>query len=130
MKFDDFIDRVKEWGENTSSIDSIVLVGSYARGTNKPTSDIDLCILTTEKDELISDTDVFSEFGEVQRKTEEYYGAVTSIRIWYKDGFEVEYGIAEPSWIDQPLDAGTHQVLIDGYKVLIDKYGKFENIEL
>lgn len=52
-----------------------------------------------------------------------------TLRVWYKNGFETEYGIAEPSWIDKPFDPGTHKVLSDGHKLLINKYGKFENIQ-
>lgn len=53
----------------------------------------------------------------------EYNGACTSIRVWYRDGKEVEFGVAEPSWISRSLDAGTYQVLSDGYKNILDKNG-------
>ena len=49
----------------------------------------------------------------------EYYGACTSIRVWYEDGREVEFGIVEPPWISMPLDNGTYRVLSDGYKIII-----------
>ena len=51
----------------------------------------------------------------------EYYGACTSIRVWYEDGREVEFGIVEPPWISMPLDNGTYRVLSDGYKIIIHK---------
>lgn len=38
-------------------------------------------------------------------------------------GFVREFGIVEPSWISKPLDAGTYQVLCDGYKVVLKKKG-------
>ena len=41
----------------------------------------------------------------------EYYGACTSIRVWYEDGREVEFGIVEPPWISMPLDNGTYRVV-------------------
>ena len=65
-----------------------------------------------------------------QKKQTGYYGACTSIRVWYKDGPEVEFGIVEPSWMSMPLDDGTHKVLSDGYKVVIDKKLYFKNLEL
>jgi len=97
---------------------------------NKETSDIDLCILTTEKSEIISNLNIFYQFGNSEKVNIEYYGAVTSIRVWYRNGFEVEYGIAEISWIDRPLDSGTHQVLSDGYKIIVDKCDYFKDINL
>ena len=60
----------------------------------------------------------------------EYYGACTSIRVWYEDGREVEFGIVDPTWVSKPLDAGTHKVLSDGYKIVIDKKRYFENLQL
>ena len=47
-----------------------------------------------------------------------------------KDGKEVEFGIVDPSWIAVPLDAGTYKVLSDGYKIIIDKRGYFEDLKL
>lgn len=128
MNYIKFIKDITEWGYIEDFIEAIVLVGSYARGTNKPTSDIDLCILTSNKQEILDNPDVFKRFGDIKRIETEYYGAVTSLRIWYVDGFEVEYGLALPSWIFVPLDEGTQNVLDDGYQVLVDKYDYFKNI--
>lgn len=60
----------------------------------------------------------------------EYYGECTSVRVWYESGLEVEFGIVEPSWISLPLDNGTHKVLSDGYKVIVDKKNYLKNFEL
>lgn len=59
--------------------------------------------------------------GVLKKRQTEYYGICTSIRVWYTDECEVEFGIVEPSWIENPLDAGTYKVLSDGHKVIIDK---------
>ncbi len=125
-----FINRLKEFAFNDEYIESIIIVGSYARGTNKETSDLDLCIITTNKSEMIANPDFISELGAFSNMQIEYYGACTSVRVWYENGLEVEFGIVEPSWIDLPLDDGTYKVLNDGYKVIIDKKQYFQNIEL
>ena len=65
------------------------------------------------------------QFGTVARRQTEYYGACTSIRVWYEGGPEVEFGLVEPSWIARPLDAGTMQVLQGGYRVILDKKQRF-----
>ena len=129
-KLEKFIKDIKEWAEKDVHIKSIIIVGSYARGTNTETSDIDLCIITTNKAEMVEKQDFVKIFGEFEKKQTEYYGACTSIHVWYKDGPEVEFGIVEPSWMSIPLGDGTHKVLSDGYKVVIDKKQYFNNLEL
>lgn len=124
-----FINKLKEFAINDSHIESIIIVGSYARGTNKETSDLDLCMIVTNKNKMIENSDFTKVFGEIDKKQIEYYGACTSIRVWYKNGLEVEFGIVEPSWVSIPLDNGTYKVLCDGYKVIIDKKKYFQNLE-
>lgn len=127
--FDVFISKVKRWGEQSKEINAIILVGSYARGTHSKSSDIDLVILTNDKENMISNPMFINQFGKQSKMGIEYYGAVTSIRVFYEEGFEVEFGIAEISWIAQPLDSGTRQILDEGYKVIIDKGNYFESIK-
>ena len=126
--FEDFIHALKEFSFHTSHIESVIIVGSYARGTNKESSDLDIVIITANKAEMVSDQDFVHIFGEINKKQTEYYGACTSIRVWYKNGKEVEFGIVKPSWIKTPLDAGTRKVLSDGYKVIYDKKKHFKNL--
>lgn len=128
--FEDFISKLKEYAENSSHIESVLIVGSYARGTNKENSDIDIIIITSNKSEMVTDQLFAQAFGEVHKQQTEYYGACTSIRVWYGDGKEVEFGIVEPSWISIPLDSGTYKVLSDGYKLIVDKKKYFEKLEI
>ena len=128
--FEDFFNELKEYARNNSRIESIIAVGSYARGTNKDNSDLDIVIITSDKPGMIANQDFTQNFGEVYKQQTEYYGACTSIRVWYKDGKEVEFGIVDPSWISIPLDTGTYKVLSDGYKIIIDKKRYFEYLEL
>lgn len=126
--FEKFFNDLKEYAESTSHIESILIVGSYARGTNKENSDLDIVIITSNKSDMITKQDFTQEFGEVYKQQTEYYGACTSVRAWYSDGKEVEFGIVEPSWVAIPLDTGTYQVLSDGYKLIVDKKRYFENL--
>lgn len=128
--FEEFISKLKEYAENSSHIESVLIVGSYARGTNKENSDIDIIIITSNKSEMVTDQLFTQAFGEVHKQQTEYYGACTSIRVWYGDGKEVEFGIVEPSWISIPLDSGTFKVLSDGYKLIVDKKKYFEKLEI
>lgn len=126
----DFFDKLKEVAENTSHIEAVLLVGSYAKGTNTKNSDIDIVIITSHKAKMIATHDFIQQFGIINKQQIEFYGACTSIRAWYKDGNEVEFGIVAPSWISKPLDIGTHNVLADGYKIIIDKKQYFKELIL
>jgi len=126
--FEDFIEQLKEWAVNEPLVEVIILVGSYAKGTQKIDSDIDLVILTSNKQYYIENTHLLSIFGLIDRLNIENYGECTSIRVWYKNGLEVEFGMVPLTWIDLPLDQGTQQVLSDGYKVLVDKKRMFSSI--
>ena len=111
-------------------IDSVIIVGYYARSTYKETSDIDLVLITSNKKEMIKNQEFIKLFGDVNKSQLEYYGACTSIRVWYEDKKEVEFGIVETNWINQPLDRGTYKVLSDGFKVIIDKKEYFKNLNI
>lgn len=124
---ENFFDEIKKYATNSTFIDSIILVGSYASGKNKIDSDIDLVLVTASKEEMLKNDEFINEFGWVLKKQIEYYGACTSIRVWYQDGKEVEFGLVSPSWLQLPLDSGTAKVLSDGYRVLIDKKGYFND---
>jgi predicted nucleotidyltransferase len=99
-----FLNDVREWGESDARINGILLVGSYAKGTQREDSDIDLVIISSQKERLIHNPDFMNRFGHVKNFSVEFWGACTSFRIYYDD-MEVEFGIVEPSWLHQPLDA-------------------------
>lgn len=130
MIINEFINKLISFSANNSHIESIIIVGSYARGTNKDNSDLDVVIITSDKLGMVTNEEFIQGFGEIYKKQTEYYGECTSIRVWYKNGQEVEFGIVEPSWIKKPLDAGTKRVLSDGYRVISDKKNYFQNLVL
>lgn len=125
-----FLDKVKDCGEKSDLINAVVLVGSYAREEQREDSDVDLVIISTTPKLLLEDEKFISDFGKVTKTQKEDYGRVTSIRAWYEDGIEVEFGITSPLWISKPLDEGTLKVLKDGYRVILDKRNYFTNINV
>ena len=120
-KSDQFIAKFIDWVTTQSHIEAVALVGSYANGTASEESDIDLILLVTDPDKLIDDIKWVYQFGVVSDNQIEHYGKVTSIRVWYSNGPEVEFGITYPTWASSPLDSGTQQVIDNGMKVLFER---------
>lgn len=63
-----FTKNVEEWAKKDSHIESVIIVGYYARGTNKDTSDIDLCVITSNKINMIENQDFTKTFGSIEKK--------------------------------------------------------------
>jgi predicted nucleotidyltransferase len=124
-----FLAAVKLWGETQSDIWAILLVGSYARGQAREDSDVDLVVLTNRPGQYLDNHSFAESFGIIKQIETEYWGRVTSFRIWYQDSFEVELGITTPDWItEDPLDSGTLKTISDGAKVIIDRIGNLEKL--
>ena len=123
-----FLRRVSAFAAAHAAIEALLIVGSYAWGAARADSDLDLVLITPDKADFVLHDDFVRRFGAVRKKQTEYYGACTSVRVWYQNGPEVEFGIVEPGWIKKPLDEGTKRVLQDGYRVLVDKKHYFETL--
>ena len=69
--------------------------------------------------------------GKVERQQVEDYGKATSLRVWYEDWLEVEYGLTDETWAALPLDEGTQAVISrcgsDQRQRRSTRTGSFEN---
>ena len=128
--FGRMIPQISQWARENPMVEAVFLVGSYARGTPTPQSDLDVMILTPQKLFFLEHTQFAHSFGPVIASQWEDYGPCTSLRVWYQGGEEVEFGLVEPSWLQQPLDPGSREVLRGGYRVLVDKPGYFQDLIL
>ncbi len=117
----EFVDGFLRWAQVQADIQAVALVGSFARGQARPDSDIDLVILTDRPRKYLQNPGWTWLFGPVERHQIEDYGKVTSLRVWYVSGPEVEYGITSRRWLDLPLDAGTRQVIEAGLLILFER---------
>ena len=121
---EEFIPDFTQWARDQRSILGAVLVGSHARGTAKPDSDIDVVMICESSATFLEDDRWFKRFGSPTRVQNEDYGVVQSWRVWYASGLEVEFGITTRAWVSaDPIDPGTERVLQDGYMILCDKEG-------
>lgn len=118
---DKFIDEMTQWATTRPEIQALALVGSHARGTAKKDSDIDLILMTNRPDDYLNAFQWVQKFGDIQKTQIEFYGLVTSLRVWYVNGLEVEYGITDQRWAALPIDPGTQTVILDGFRVLFER---------
>jgi predicted nucleotidyltransferase len=118
-----FLESFIQWAKSQSDISAVALVGSHARNAATNDSDIDLVILTSRVNDYLHDRSWLTAFGDIKNYREEHYGKVTSLRVFYDDGLEVEYGFATPDWAETPIDEGTLRVLKEGMRVLHDPLG-------
>jgi predicted nucleotidyltransferase len=121
IRVDEFLTQFTAWASAQPNILGAALVGSYARGTAKETSDVDLVVLARQPEPYLQTTDWTHQFGQIQRNQTEDYGRLISLRVWYADGLEVEFGLTDESWAAVPLDEGSRRVIADGMRVLFER---------
>ena len=117
----DFIEDFMRWSTKRKDIRAVALVGSYAREAATETSDVDLVIITEDPQKYLTNDDWVKVFGTAITKKIEEYGKLTSLRVWYESGLEIEYGFTTWEWAKTPLDKGTKRVIDDGMRVLFEK---------
>ena len=117
------LEEVTKWAEDQPGIIGVALVGSYARGEARVDSDIDLVLLAARPQDFINKPAWINQFGAVKSYTVEDWGLVTSLRVYYEDGLEVEYGLTSSEWAEEPIDDGTYRVISDGMRIFLDREG-------
>lgn len=114
------IDDVRTWATERNDVQAVVLVGSYARQTERMGSDVDLLVLADEPDRL-ADSGWFEMLRPGARLVRAMnWGPVRERRMRLRSGLQVELGIAPISWAAVPLDEGTRRVLSDGHRLIYD----------
>ncbi|MFZ1466645.1 MAG: nucleotidyltransferase domain-containing protein [Anaerolineae bacterium] len=116
-----FLNEFVEWAEMQPDIQAVALVGSHARNAATESSDVDLVVITRQPDEYLRRTEWAQRFGQVLHHHIEDYGLLISLRVWYADGPEVEYGLTDERWSALPLDEGTQRVITDGMRILFER---------
>ncbi len=116
-----FIASALDWFANRPDVHAVALVGSHARGGARPNSDIDLVVVVQDPETYLNDTGWTSVFGNVANSSVENWGDVTSLRAFYSDGPEVEFGFTTDAWCYLPPDPGTRAVVQAGCVVLFDR---------
>lgn len=120
-----FFAAITRWSHQRRQLRGLLLVGSYARASARPDSDVDLVLLWDAPATYLADYAWVYSFGNpLQAPTLKDYGMVQSLRVFYESGLEVEFGLTSVRWATtDPLDPGTRQVVSDGAKILYDPDG-------
>lgn len=111
------LEHLSNWAPSRPDIVAVGVVGSWARGIRRSDSDVDIVVLTTEKQAYLETDDwIEASLGEplpVVRRAE--WGVLTERRLQTPSGFEVEMGFVAPSWAaTDPVDPGTATVVGGG----------------
>jgi len=120
---------VTDWAAHQPTIAAVALVGSHARGEARPDSDIDIVLLCEEPHTFLVDTSWIHSFGAVERCHTEDWGMVTSLRVYYTEGLEVEFGMTTLAWAAVPADSGTRHVVAQGMCILWDREGVLARLQ-
>jgi uncharacterized protein len=124
------LEEVAQWAARRTDIAAAALVGSWARGTARVDSDIDLMILTDSlmlfrQDEgWIDEIQLADMDAHIASWEDQDYGVVWSRHVCLDDKTKIEFSFGSPSWAAvEPVDAGTFRVISDGCRILYDPTG-------
>ena len=129
------LEIVTEWAAGRGDIVGLALVGSWARDTANPDSDIDLILLTPNPDAFrvssawLTEID-WSKLGwSIRSYRDARYGVVWSRHVELSGGTLVEFSFGLPSWAaTRPCGAGTQSVVSRGCRILLDPIGLLQNV--
>lgn len=54
---------------------------------------------------------------------------VTSLRVYYRERFKVEFGLTSLVWAALPVDPGTASVVSNGMRILVDGEGRLGRLQ-
>jgi uncharacterized protein len=115
------IDAARRMAEERRDIRALALVGSRARGTAGPRSDIDLLVLSDDPDAYLARDDWIAALGAFEPLATRGWGAVTEHRLRHRGGLEIDFAVGRPSWAStDPIAPGTARVVDDGFRILYD----------
>jgi predicted nucleotidyltransferase len=125
---EDLIERVTRWADDRDDVAGLLLVGSRARGTARPGSDIDLVLITNELDGY-ADGRWADELNLGDLIGARSWGPITERRFRTGIGLEVELNIGSADWASvDPVDSGTRRVVTDGARILLDPEGMLADL--
>jgi predicted nucleotidyltransferase len=130
-EYQGIVQSVTTWADEQHDIAGVATVGSWARHEPEMDSDLDLVVLTVDKQRYRTTTSWVPEAvgRQVKIVRTQSWGPLTEHRVVLQSGFQIEFGFVAPSWAStDPLDEGTARVVRDGCLPLYDPSGVFEQL--
>ena len=93
---------LSNWSYSNKEIEGLAITGSYARNTQKPDFDIDVCLFVKDPLLFIEDHKWALIFGDITSKETEDWGVVKTLRVFYKSEMEVEFNFSTLERADIP----------------------------
>lgn len=113
---DDLVARCSQ----RADVRAVALVGSWARDDARYDSDVDVVLLTTDRDRYLATDDWALALGAKVIATRQR-GVLTERRVLMATGVQVDFGVVDLSWAaTAPLDEGTAKVARDGLIPIYD----------
>ena len=118
------IARLDGWARGRPEVVAFGLVGSWARSEAKMDSDLDVVLLAEDRESIVRDDAWVHALGGTGLVRTRGWGPVTERRFVLPSGFEVELGVAPPTWAaTDPVEGGTRRVVTDGMSIVYDPEG-------
>jgi hypothetical protein len=134
-RVESILTETTRWAASRADIVAVALVGSWARGTARDDSDVDLVLLTLDplwfrqSDRWLNEIHWGNIGSTVATWRDADYGIVWSRHLQLVDGTEIEFGFGPVTWASvDPVDPGTSQVVSDGCRVLYDPQGLLDEL--
>ncbi len=119
---------VVRWAKERPDVIGVALVGSWAHGTPRAESDVDLVLLVRdpeiyrESPSWLMDIPWYRDRVAIKNWHDAQYGQAWSRHVHLEPGGEIELTFCAPSWAaDDPPDPGTVRVVQNGCHILLDK---------
>ncbi len=116
----DVVGLVVRWAAGRPDVVAVGLAGSQARGTARPDSDVDLVVVTRDRDGYLGWAGPGAGWADLRTRR---WGPLLERRFRPPGGPVVEVGFVPESWAAVPADAGTAGVVAGGFVVLHDPAG-------
>lgn len=127
-RVDEILNLILKFTKAHHEILAFGLCGSWARGTAKTDSDIDLSLIVKDKSRF-KKTDWLEKinFNKLNESIYYYhdkiYGVTWSRHVILNSHLEIEFGFAEQPWANTvDIDEGTRKVVSDGYEIIFDPH--------
>ena len=113
------------WAPSRADVLGVALVGSWAHGTARPDSDVDVVVVSSDPERRAAAGDWPTDLRAAPVLRRRRWGVLIETRLGLPDGLQVEVGVVPESWTrTDPPDPGTARVVSDGMRIVYDPSGR------